>query len=361
MDLGLASAYGAMDTGFCLWIGAGATVQIAGSPQHAPQWPELTRQLEQLAGVKAAPGAPYPDRLEACAAALGDTLFLAELRRRYYTDLGMVLLRRGNDLLDAEDCIPHGIRQLAALGQAANPIVNFNIEPFSSVLISRPAGPMRVLSYAQPHKPMLTYDEPSGRFRRLVYHPHGVAIGSCVMTKSQYRALGATLAFRLAVHAAFGSILAIVGMSLDDVYLREQITAFRSDLNEIFWFNSTFNDEPATWARENDVHMLQVEWPEFWQWWLDDRGFEVDENHLHAAWYRVLREAWNEVRGGAAFEMGNSLGPIGDDLDLVQRSKYLGEPGRPAEGVEAVANVVDRVASRMRAKGFTPPDIGTIV
>jgi SIR2-like protein len=348
-----------MDTGFCLWMGAGVTVQIAGSPKHAPQWPQLTSELERLCKIGGS-GGTYPERLEACAKELGDDAFHAELRHRYYTQLGMVLLERARQCLDEVDFIPHEIRQVASLGQAANPIVNFNIEPLTSILISRPAGPMRVLSYTQPHKRVLAHDEASERFRRLVYHPHGIVTGSCVMTKSQYDALGGTLAFELAVHAAFGNILAIVGMSLDDRYLREQISAFRTDLNEIFWFNSTFNDEPAEWARANNVDMLAVEWPDFWKWWFNDRSHEVHEGSLCAAWYRVLNEALNEAKGGAAMDLWRSLSSVGVTKDeLLQRSRELGERGTPVQGYERFSDLLNRLTDRIQAKGFTLPQVAT--
>jgi hypothetical protein len=349
-----------MDTGFCLWIGAGLTVQVAGSPKDAPQWHQLTQDLERLGELGAQPDWRYPRRLEACSKELGDGPFRAELRRRYYTHLSMVLLRHAKKFLDRDDFIPPQARQVACLGQAANPIVNFNIEPLSSILLGRPAGPIRLLSYAEPHKRVLRHDEPNDRFRRLIYHPHGLITGACVMTESQYQSQSATLAFSLAVHAAFGSNLAIVGMSLEDDYLREQITRFRGDLECVWWFNSDFTKEPAEWAQANGVDMLQVQWPEFWDWWMEDRGFELDEKGMCAAWYRVLCEAWEEVQGGAATTSWLGLAQLGYDTGELTAVAELEEPGRPMDGVEEVSGVVDGVAGRIAGKGFSLPEIATL-
>jgi hypothetical protein len=42
------------------------------------------------------------------------------------------------------------------------------------------------------------------------------------MTKDQHEKLSSSLAFQLAIHAAFRNKLAIVGMSLGDQYLRDR-------------------------------------------------------------------------------------------------------------------------------------------
>ena len=350
-----------MDSGCCLWVGAGLTVQIAGSPRDAPQWDELTSELEKLSQVQTRPDWDYPKRLEACAQKLGEKRFQALLRKKYYTNLSLVLLKTAKKLLDSDDFIPLSVRQVACLGQVANPIVNFNIEPLSSVLLARPLGPMRLASYSDPHMPQPAItQEASAHFRRVIYHPHGLATGSTVMTKSQYDAQGNTLAFALAVHATFGCDLAVVGMSLEDAYLREQITRFRDDVKSIFWFNSEFQEAPAKWAQANRVDMLPVNWSEFWSWWLKDRGFELDEENLCGAWYRVLSEAWDEVRGGAATVFKSSLASVGLDIGHLKDAEELGEPGQPiSEEVAGLSGVVDDVGSRINQKGFALPQIAT--
>jgi hypothetical protein len=72
----------------------------------------------------------------------------------------------------------------------ANPIVNFNIEPLSSLLLARPAGPVRIMFQQPKGKPAYTWREPGGRFQRLVYHPHGLATLDTVMTATQAQLIG---------------------------------------------------------------------------------------------------------------------------------------------------------------------------
>jgi hypothetical protein len=101
------------------------------------------------------------------------------------------------------------------------------------------------------------------------------------MTWEEYKALNGTLALQLAAHAAFGNNLAIVGMSLQDEYLRKQISEFRNQIHSILWFNSQFGDL-QTWAMRNGVEMVPVKWSEFWEQW---NTTDVPKNGLMIAWY----------------------------------------------------------------------------
>ena len=104
--------------------------------------------------------------------------------------------------------------------------------------------------------------------------------------------------------------------------------------------------------------MLRTEWAEFWEWWFKDRGWEVSEENLCAAWYRVLTEAWDEVRGGAAINTYLSLAKAGMVENSIQeKSKVLGEPGRRAEGYDDLTGVLDEVAHRIQKKGFPLPQV----
>ena len=89
-----------------------------------------------------------------------------------------------------------------------------------------------------------------------MYHPHGLSTADCIMTEKDYENLDGTLAFELAVHTAFGNHLAIVGMSLQDEYLRKQIHKFRSQIDSITWFNSQFGDLEI-WANGNLIELYQ--------------------------------------------------------------------------------------------------------
>ena len=349
-----------MDTGCCLWIGAGLTVQIAGDPRKAPTWKDLTSRLELEARITPNLELDYPTRLDRCCSELGAGRFKKLLRQTYYTEISLILLRQAQQALETDNFIPRSMRQIACLGQIANPIVNFNIEPFTSILLARPAGPARVIPYTEPNVPEFSYDEPAAGFRRLVYHPHGLATGSTVMTRSEYQAQGNTLAFALAVHAAFGTDLAIVGMSLEDDYLREQITRFRKDIGSIYWFNSEFPEALAKWAQseENNVQMVPVDWSEFWNWWLRDRSHEINEENLCAAWYRTLSAACDELAGGAVSSLARSFPEVAVDGSMMQLAQDLGESGVDQLSKE-LSRVVGEVGKRINQKGFGLPMVAS--
>jgi hypothetical protein len=254
--------------GYCLWVGAGVTKQLW---QGAPQWDELIKNLEDLAQLPARPAGEYPDRLQRCADKLGPSVFRKQLRKIYYTDLCEALLQRTAQWLKAGDAPPTELRKIAALGQLANPIV------------------------IKPQTPRIEFRELTKAFQRIVYHPHGLSTVDCIMTQEEYKSLNGTLAFRLAAHAAFRNHLAIVGMSLQDKYLRDQITEFRSQIDSIIWFNSSFSNHLALWARCTKVEMVQVQWSEFWERW---NAADVLEEGLMNAWCRVVDEAVDELSGG---------------------------------------------------------------
>jgi hypothetical protein len=152
------------------------------------------------------------------------------------------MLRQSAQSLSDGDGIPSEFRQVAAFGQLANPIVSFNIEPFSSTLLARPAGPARIVPFIQPETRRIDFTESAKTFQRIVYHQHGLSTADCIMTEEDYKTLNGTLALQLAAHAAFGNNLAIVGMSLQDEYLRKQISEFRNQINSIVWLNSQFGN-----------------------------------------------------------------------------------------------------------------------
>jgi hypothetical protein len=143
----------------------------------------------------------------------------------------------------------------------------------------------------------------TSRHNRAIYHPHGAVTvgGICVMTASEYRAMRGTLALQLAVHAAFRSPLAIVGMSLDDEYLRQQLAEFRDQVDEVFWFRTMgpmASDELERWCIVNRVCVVDVKtWPAFWD--------QVDlvlpappEQGLVCNWLNVVSEADDAARTG---------------------------------------------------------------
>jgi hypothetical protein len=271
-----------------------------------------------------------------------------------------------SDVEEPTGFIPNEDRQVAALGQLANPIVNFNIEPLSSILIARPAAPVRVLPYVHPEKKkILATREMHDRFQRIAYHPHGLITGTCVMTKSQYAEQNQTLAFTLAVQSAFGNNLAIVGMSLQDEYLREQLERFRLQLKRIVWFDSQFDPTLLRWAQVNNVNAVLINWHAFWDDWAK-LDIQVDEPGICAAWYRVLEEAAQEAEGGALGHLSRVLAQkdpahLSEGLKkMAARQKDLaeraGEPGTPQMFLNMKPHeVLSRVGARITAANISLP------
>jgi hypothetical protein len=323
-----------VERGYCLWVGAGLTVQLAGGPHHAPDWLGITRHMEQMAGLPPSTQ-PNPERLEACATQLGTDIFRRELRKAYYTSLSKVLLAAAQRALDSGQIVPPRLRQIEALGRVANPIVSFNIEPFSSYILARPMGPCRVVFYSGAEHPAAAWDEAADSFKRLVYHPHGMVTSTCTMTSSDYARLNGGLALQLAVHAAFGNNLVIVGLSLEDQYLRNQISQFRQSINRIFWFDTSFSAEAASWAAGARVDAIRLpDWPSFWD--TVERllyggqpapYLQKIQEGLYAAWYRVLDEAHREAMGGVASETYRVLSKSSSAGGLAGKAGAMGEPG----------------------------------
>ncbi len=263
-------------------------------------------------------------------------MFRSFLRERYYTQLCGALLSQAITLLDADDFVPDGARAVAALGQLANSIISFNIEPLSSLLLARPAGPVRILFQQPQGKPAYTWREPGGRFQRLAYHPHGLATADTVMTATQYDASSQTLAFGLAIHASFGNTLVIVGMSLDDQHHRRQIERFRASIGPIYWFNSHFSDALSSWAEEHDITTVCSEWSDFWRHWRR-LPIDLEPRDLVAAWYLAVSEAVEGAEGG-------SLGSLERSLDEMQ-------PTEASHGLRRLATHLAQAGTVAREPG----------
>lgn len=206
--------------------------------------------------------ADFPSRLDHCLRTLKRKRFQAAIRERTLAPLARNLLE-AQETLGKE--LPSQARELASLGSLANPIVNFNVETLTSCALAGPGGPWRPLPFRPPALDQLSLprsDRESShgkRFQRHVYHPHGVIdlVGLCALARSDYQAMQGTLSLELATHAAFGLNLAIVGMSLDDDYLRKQIERFRGQIRDVFFFT----DRPpksaiGEWAWRSQVQSL---------------------------------------------------------------------------------------------------------
>ena len=185
-----------------------------------------------------------------------------------------------------------------------------------------------------------------------MYHPHGLSTVDCIMTLEEYKTLNGTLALQLAAHAAFGNNLAIVGMSLQDEYLRKQISEFRNQINSIVWFNSQFGDLEA-WAMCNRIDMVPVRRSEFWEQW---NTRDVPKDGLMIAWYRVVHEAADELSGGTAYLIAKS---ISDDCireNMLVESARIGESGelRLVNGQDP-SHILNKFKELLKAKDIRIP------
>jgi len=337
----ISQAVTSLESGFCLWIGAGVTKQILADKKLAPLWSDLTRELEEYAGL--IPGSEkdgrYPERLGLVFEHLqydepenfGEpTLFRKYIRTRLLTEVCVDLLRTAHATPLQGDLIPARIRQVACFGQLANPIVSFNVEDLSSVLLARPGGPVRILPYSKGKAGEVGWHEPSGTFQRIVYHPHGLITSHPVMTKSDYTEKDSTLAFALAIHLAFRNNLVIVGMSLDDEYLRAQIREGRDQIDDIFWFNSAFREDQLDWAEKARVQVVEIPWDDFWAYGTRLR-VEINEWQLHVAWWLALTLALDEAQGGHIDKWAQLMKQT--DPDRVRRfSQLSSEYGERGQG-----------------------------
>lgn len=360
-DAALSDAFSGLERGYCLWVGAGLTRQVAGSKRGPPLWRELTVELEHEAGLNGHELADFPTRLERCVTILGAPAFRAFLRRRYWTDLCVTLLAEADELLDADDdrYHPERLGAIGALAQLANPIVNFNIEWLSSVLLARPCGPFQLAV----DNPALSWREPSSRFQRRVQHPHGLADTTTVMTNSEYGALEHSLAFGVAIHGAFNNQLAIVGMSLDDKYLRHQIEEHRQSIGRIYWFNDDFPSALAAWAGRHEITMVEAAWPDFWAT-CATLPVDIDPVDIAAAWYIAVDVATEEAEGGPLNGPLRSVAGLDECPPSLRRlaeraatrANETGEPNEPRLVHDKSARSIElRLRQKLIAEGVPLP------
>jgi hypothetical protein len=168
-----------LETGICLWIGAGVTTHVARSiGGTVPDWNGITTELETMAGlsVSSEMRSSNPERLHSCMQRLGPQVFRQAVSRQIYGELCAALARFAHRNRGHLAKPPDSASQLAALGWLANPIVNFNVETLTSYLVARPGGPCRILPYRirdASRKDAFEEQEESSDFWRTVYHPHG--------------------------------------------------------------------------------------------------------------------------------------------------------------------------------------------
>lgn len=267
--------------GYCLWVGAGVSIQLARSGGgRVPNWNELAEQLERAASTTCPAGVSLslPERLEVAQRLLGRVTFQKTLRENTLSAIAKSIEAAATQRAPLKDAsiIPDELRQLVKLGHAANPIVNFNVEHLTTTALAAVGGfalkvfVPRVVGGIDGRPDKHCSLPQGGSFVRHVYHPHGAIDhgGICVITAGEYASMDGTLALELAVHAAFRCDLLIVGMSLEDDYLREQIAKFRPFIDGIYWVKpGTLEPDDATWAYKNDVSVVQpASFGSFWEY-----------------------------------------------------------------------------------------------
>jgi hypothetical protein len=236
----------------------------------APSWGNLISALECEAGVNPPNGIDFAARLDIVQEKLGRAKFQRQLRLKVLQPTASALIKAWEKNRKKP---PSEVCALAHLGFLVNPIVNFNIETLSSQALMVGSGPWHPVVFHPPVADALSSPRSSRsmsdnkRHQRRVYHPHGAIdiSGICVMTEREYQSMQGTLGLELAVHAAFGLDLAIVGMSLEDHYLRDQLEKFRNQIDLITWFvGHPVNDNMANWAYSKRVEIVESSWTNLW-------------------------------------------------------------------------------------------------
>lgn len=123
--------------GYCLWIGAGVAVNLArAGGGSVADWGALATALEAEAKTTPPQGASLslPERLDVALRHLGREKFQKALREHTLNALSRAVIAAAKQREDRTDgtIVPDELRQLAKLGHAANPIVNFNVEHLTS-------------------------------------------------------------------------------------------------------------------------------------------------------------------------------------------------------------------------------------
>jgi hypothetical protein len=228
---------------------------IALTKGAAPSWASLTSGLtietDLPAGWRAL---DYPSRLDWIASQKGHHAFRRALRR------GVV-----EPMLTAE--IDQQVaKDMAVIGVRAGALVSFNIEIVSTIPFSIGRGGSFVpRAYRRPEvESMLKPWTGGGVVGAAVFFPHGILDleGNCVITRSEYDAHRMSLAVGTAVNLCLGGDLLILGMSLDDAYLRDAILQHRRWIRDVFWVGSRFEHEE--WARMANVHRVRASYAEIW-------------------------------------------------------------------------------------------------
>lgn len=351
----LAEAIEVMSNGnHCLWVGAGATMQIVGR-DAAMSWVELVEKMEKLAPTLppprrrlrwscpidllkktaglAVPSDPQlPRRLELCCAAMGVQKFRQIVRAELHDRMYQKIVQMARDEHRAGRVeVPLPVRALAHLGAIGNPIVSFNIEMATAIALSMPNGSPLIKTYsksANHHLPYVIGERPHGLARK-VFLPHGcLELADCVLTEDEYISHQASMSFQLATHQAYSSGLFIVGFSLSDAYLLEQIKRFRRWIETIYWIQPESDAKQRELAERYDLTLVSDgTWPDFWQKFENPlhEDLKPGEAALYATWIKLIDDALLYLDTPFLLKAEGALDPI-------ERTRHLAEADSAGDG-----------------------------
>lgn len=236
--------------GFTLWLGAGASV--AATRATLPTWHAL------VADLSATPtDGDFPDRLERLSQELTHAEFRKQLRLRLL----------GSVDVSSFDC--DNLVQQAVIAARAGALVSFNIEFLSAAALCLLRGGEnflpRTLEERSPFGVDVTSDTRPGIVGSPIYFPHGLLLkGNTVLTKSEYDRHCASFAMATAVHLCIGADLLILGMSLDDSYLRDAILQNRRWIRDVLWIGERDRFRHTEWARVAHVTCVDAPNADVW-------------------------------------------------------------------------------------------------
>jgi hypothetical protein len=275
--------------GYCLWLGAGVSKQLSGGTGvQIPLWGELVTSLEAQLHIPAAGKMSWPDRLNRIRWKVGPGDFQRLLRVNIAVPVAAALLVQLEAWVKTGE-VPSAIEQLNLFGAFATSVVNFNIETMSSRVVAA-ASPYKLKIFHPPAEGSSGWHiiegkadgVGSGAVPLSIIHPHGAVDkgGLCVMTSEEYRLLNGTLGLEIAVHKCFEDNVLILGMSLEDEYLRHQLVAFRSQIKNVTWMNlGKPPGEPLySWAAANRIDIVVFNSPRE-MWGLFTRYAKVESPH----------------------------------------------------------------------------------
>ncbi len=271
--------------GYTLWLGAGVAKALCPA---IPTWKELENAL--ASGLTAKPPQDWdhretPARLDWIAGKLGHQAFRRTLREKIVEPMKTGTI--DGDIADA----------MAIVGARAASLVCFNIESVSSLpfIAAHGGDALTIRPYLRPHNHVVKTETSPGSVMPPIFFAHGLLdiSGDCVMTESEYKIHGMSLAVNTAVSLCLGGDLLILGMSLGDRYLRDAILQQRRWFRQVFWVSRDF--EHLEWARAAGVHCIEVDYSRLWS--------GISEAIVNAAPQSQLAQWWGGPLRGRAKQL----------------------------------------------------------